>query len=617
MSTNVIPAPATAPTPQGRTSTGLKQIWYALRRQPTALFGVIVLAVVIICAAAAPLIAPYAPDAKDFSAVFEGPSAAHLLGTDDLGRDLLSQLLFSARTALIVAGGSVLVAMLVGVPIGLLLGYKGGWYDRLGSRGLDIADALPGLMVGFVVIAVLGRGMGVLIVAIGIIFCMNFARVTRAITLSERRKLYVESARVSGLRHHQVIFGQVLPNLAGPLTVQAAVFLGAAIKVEAALSFLGLGLGDTQPSWGNMLGFAAEHQNDHSFLAIAPGLAIVLTVLAFNLVGDAINDAVSGRRPTRRRTRLLGRSVPAAGRQEPTLASVDADVAGLPVDPDVVLDVRNVSIVAEQADGGTQTLVNDVSLSVRRGEILGLLGESGSGKSMLAKAILGLMPPGVRVAGGSVVLSGNLLTGRSEKDMGAVRGVGLGAVFQNPQANLSPVHTVGRQLIDVIQAHGSTSKSAAGDRAAELLDLVGVDDARARLAQYPYQFSGGMAQRVAIAMALAGEPDLLILDEATSALDVTTQSQVLDLVLDLRERLNMAIINITHDLGVAAETCDRVAVMYGGSLIEVNEVIGLFDKPEHPYTAALLAAHPSADHDVDRLPTIANDLVVRDALSKK
>lgn len=617
MSTNVIPAPATAPTPQGRTSTGLKQIWYALRRQPTALFGVIVLAVVIICAAAAPLIAPYAPDAKDFSAVFEGPSAAHLLGTDDLGRDLLSQLLFSARTALIVAGGSVLVAMLVGVPIGLLLGYKGGWYDRLGSRGLDIADALPGLMVGFVVIAVLGRGMGVLIVAIGIIFCMNFARVTRAITLSERRKLYVESARVSGLRHHQVIFGQVLPNLAGPLTVQAAVFLGAAIKVEAALSFLGLGLGDTQPSWGNMLGFAAEHQNDHSFLAIAPGLAIVLTVLAFNLVGDAINDAVSGRRPTRRRTRLLGRSVPAAGRQEPTLASVDADVAGLPVDPDVVLDVRNVSIVAEQADGGTQTLVNDVSLSVRRGEILGLLGESGSGKSMLAKAILGLMPPGVRVAGGSVVLSGNLLSGRSEKDMGAVRGVGLGAVFQNPQANLSPVHTVGRQLIDVIQAHGSTSKSAAGDRAAELLDLVGVDDARARLAQYPYQFSGGMAQRVAIAMALAGEPDLLILDEATSALDVTTQSQVLDLVLDLRERLNMAIINITHDLGVAAETCDRVAVMYGGSLIEVNEVIGLFDKPEHPYTAALLAAHPSADHDVDRLPTIANDLVVRDALSKK
>lgn len=617
MSTDVIPGPADMVTPQGRQSPGLKQVWHALRRQPTALFGVLVLAIVLICAAAAPLIAPYAPEAKDFTAVFQGPSAAHPLGTDDLGRDLLSQLLFSARTALLVAGGSVFVAMLIGVPIGLLLGYKGGWYDRLGSRGLDIADALPGLMVGFVVIAVLGRGMLVLIVAIGIIFCMNFARMTRAITLSERRKLYVESARVSGLRHNQVIFGQVLPNLAGPLTVQGAVFLGSAIKVEAALSFLGLGLGETQPSWGNMLGFAAEHQNDHSFLAIAPGVAIVLTVLAFNLVGDAINDAVSGRRPNRRRTRLLGRSVPAAGRQEPTLASVHTDNVEAAEDPDVVLDVRHVSIVADLADGGTQTLVDDVSLSVRRGEILGLLGESGSGKSMLAKSILGLMPPGVRVAGGSVALAGNVLTGRSEKEMGAVRGVGLGVVFQNPQANLSPVHTVGRQLIDVIQAYAETSKSAARDRAAELLDLVGVDDARGRLAQYPYQFSGGMAQRVAIAMALAGEPDLLILDEATSALDVTTQSQVLDLVLDLRERLDMAIINITHDLGVAAETCDRVAVMYGGRVIEVNDVVELFDNPKHPYTAALLAAHPSADHDVDRLPTIADDVAIRDALSKK
>jgi len=606
-------------SPAGTQARGVVQAWHRLRRQPSTLFAVVVVAVLVVVAVAAPLLAPYAPEATDFDAPLSGPTADHPLGTADLGQDLLSQLIYGARTALVVAGGSVLVAMLIGVPIGLVLGYKGGWYDRIGSRGLDIADALPGLMVGFVVIAILGRGMAVLVLAIGLVFCMNFARMTRAITLTERKKLYVESAHVSGLRERQIVFGQVLPNLAGPLAVQAAVFLGSAIKVEAALSFLGLGLGDDQPSWGGMLGLAAEHQADRPLMAVAPGVAILLTVLAFNLLGDGINDALSGRRTTgRRRSAVLGRLRPPT---PPTLAEVrtarsagpapEAEPQPAPagsgatpdddveVPADTVLDVRDATIVADRPDGSTVTLVHGVSLRVRRGEILGLLGESGSGKSMLAKAVLGLLPPGVRLAEGSVRLNGTELAGCSERELRAVRGTGLGVVLQNPQANLSPVHTVGRQLVDVLRAHHPLSKRDARARAAELLDLVGVNDVQRRLDQYPYQFSGGMAQRVAIAIALAGEPDLLILDEATSALDVTTQSQVLDLVLDLRDRLGMAIVNITHDLGVAAETCDRVAVLYRGELVEVADVVDLFDRPQQAYTAALLAAHPTADHDVE------------------
>jgi ABC-type dipeptide/oligopeptide/nickel transport system ATPase component/ABC-type dipeptide/oligopeptide/nickel transport system permease subunit len=606
------PAAEAAPRKQART---LRQAWRRLSTQPSTLFGVVVLAVVALCAVLAPLIAPYAPEATDFTAPLSGPTAAHPLGTDDLGRDLLSQLIYGAQTALVVAGGSVLVAMVIGVPLGLVLGYKGGWYDRIGSRGLDVADALPGLMVGFVVIAILGRGMGTLIVAIGLIFCMNFARMTRAITLSERKKLYVESARVSGLRERQVLFGHVLPNLAGPLAVQGAVFLGSAIKVEAALSFLGLGLGDDQPSWGGMLGVAAQHQADNPFMAVAPGVAIVLTVLAFNLVGDGINDALSGRRRVRR-TKVLGRAVPPRGESDPTLASVRAGIQEAD-GPAPVLELRGVTIVADRPDGETVTLVDDVSFTVGRGEILGLLGESGSGKSMLARSVLGLLPAGVRVASGSIRLQGRELVGCDERTLRTLRGSGLGAVFQNPQANLSPVHTVGRQLTDVLRAHGASSRSAARTRAAELLTLVGVDEAPRRLKQYPYQFSGGMAQRVAIAIALAGEPELLVLDEATSALDVTTQSQVLDLVLDLRDRLGMGIVNITHDLGVAAETCDRLAILCRGDLLEVGDVEQVFDRPRHPYTAALLAAHPSADHDVDRLPTIADHLVVDGALTGK
>ncbi|MDN4478968.1 dipeptide/oligopeptide/nickel ABC transporter permease/ATP-binding protein [Demequina sp. SYSU T00039] len=605
MTVPTVGAPA-ASSPTARQAAGPRQLWGRLRHQPLTLVSAIVVLGVAVVAAFAPLLAPYAPDDTDFTAVFSPPTADHLLGTDDLGRDILSQLIFAARTAMVVAGGSVLVAMLIGVPFGLILGYKGGWYDRIGSRGMDVADALPGIMIGFVVIAILGRGMLILIFAIGLIFSMNFARVVRAITLTERKKLYVESARVSGLSHRQVIFGQVLPNLAGPLAVQGAVFLGNAIKVEAALSFLGLGLPDDQPSWGGMLRFAAEHQADHPLMAIPPGVAIVVTVLAFNLLGDGINDALSGRRRTRRKARKAQRLTLAAveAARATSRAEHDARVAAAVAERDVVLDLRGVSVALDRPAGEAVPLLDDVHLTVRRGEVLGLLGESGSGKSMLARATLGMLPAGVRLEGGRVLLDGTDLTAMSDKRMRAIRGSRLAVVFQNPQSNLSPVHTVGRQLTDPIRAHHGMSKRDARARAAELLELVGVDDVQRRLDQYPHEFSGGMAQRVAIAIAIAGDPDVLILDEATSALDVTTQSQVLDLVLDLRERLGMAVIAITHDLGVVAETCDRVAVMYAGQIVEKGAIDAVFDRPRHPYTAALLAAHPAIDRDVDRLPTI-------------
>jgi len=590
--------PNAADTSSTRQAAGLRQLWRRLRSQPVTLVSTLVLLGIVAVAVLAPLLAPYAPEATDFDHPLSGPTADHPLGSDELGRDVLSQLIYAARTALLVAGGSVLVAMLIGVPLGLVLGYKGGWYDRIGSRGMDIADALPGLMIGFVVIAILGRGMLVLILAIGIIFSMNFARMVRAVTLTERKKLYVDSAHVTGLPTRDILFRQILPNMVGPLAVQGAVFLGNAIKVEAALSFLGLGLPESQPSWGGMLRVAAEHQADRPWMALPPGLAILITVLVLNLLGDGLNDALSGRRPVRKRARSAAPVPPPA----PAAVADDARAA--------VLTVDDLVVVADRPDGSTARLLDRVSLQVRRGEVLGLLGESGSGKSMLAKSILGMLPPNVYAEEGSIRLDGQQLRGLPEREFAKLRGRKLGVVFQNPQGNLSPVHTIGQQLCEALRANNELSRKQARARAAELLELVGVDDASRRLGQYPHQFSGGMAQRVAIAIALAGEPEVLILDEATSALDVTTQSQVLDLVLDLRERFDMAIINITHDLGVAAETCDTVAVLYHGELLEVSEVNALFDDPSHPYTEALLAAHPTAETELDRLPTIADKLTV-------
>jgi oligopeptide/dipeptide ABC transporter ATP-binding protein len=568
-----------------------------ITRQPVTVVALGFLLLLAVVAVTAPWLAPYDPRQQDLEATFQGPSAEHLLGTNQLGQDALSRVLYAARIALVVAFGSVAVAMLIGVPLGLLLGYRGGWFDRLGSRLIDVADALPGLLVGFAVIAILGRSLPNLILAIGLIFCMGFARVTRAVTLAERNKLYVDAARVSGLGTPQILFRQVLPNLGGVVVVQATVLLGAAIMVEAALSFLGIGLDTQTATWGGMLGEAAANPSQ-PFMAFPPGVAIVLTVLAFNLLGDGINDAVTGagrRRGRSRRPAPATAVAPAAGTAAPD---------GAPADPGAVLEFRDVTVGVGDPGSAPVPLVEDVSLTIRRGEVVALLGESGSGKSMLARSALGLLPPGVRLVSGSIRFEGREIGGLDERGMRSVRGRGMAVVLQDPMSALSPVHTIGVQLCEPLRTHFGLSRSAARARAVELLDRVGVENPQGRLDDYPHQFSGGMAQRVAIAIALATEPRLLIADEATSALDVTTQSQVLDLLLDLRDEMDMAILLITHDLGVVAESCDRAAVMYAGELVEQDDVVALFERPRHPYTAALLAANPSGHGDDRHLPTI-------------
>ncbi|MCR2784616.1 MULTISPECIES: dipeptide/oligopeptide/nickel ABC transporter permease/ATP-binding protein [unclassified Microbacterium] len=610
-------------TPKGAPAqTGTGRTLRRIARQPLTVIALSWLLIVVAAAVFAPLLAPYDPLHNDFDDMLSGPTAEHWLGTDENGRDVLSRILYGARIALLVGFGAVIIAMLIGVPIGLLLGFRGGWTDRIGTRFVDVFDALPGILVAFAVIAILGRGLLPLLLAIGLMFCMNFARMARAITLAERHKLYVDAARVSGLRESAILFKQVLPNLTAPLIVQAAIMTGTAIIIESALSFLGIGLESSTPSWGGLLGVAAAKLALQPFLAIPPGVAIVLTVLAFNTLGDGLNDAlgVGRRKPFRRSKRTSDSVARTALRQAPAAGGIAAAEAGgftgvpiamgvpagidpspvtrdeatvdhRPADPENILEVRNLTIELQTTEKGNVDLVSDVSLSIRRGEIVGMIGESGSGKSTFARAVLGLLAPGIGVSAGSILLDGEDVVGKTEKQLRGVRGSTIAAVFQDPMAALSPVHTIGKQLAEPLRAHFGMSRSQARTRSIELLDRVGVKDAQTRLGHYPHQFSGGMAQRVAIAMALASRPALMIADEATSALDVTTQAQVLDLLLDLRDEYGMAILLITHDMGVVAEACDRAAVMYRGELVEVTETAAaLFDAPQHPYTTSLLAA---------------------------
>lgn len=591
--------------------TNLGRVLSRVRRQPATIVCFLFIVFLVVVAVTAPWIAPFDPNQAHLDNVLEAPSAQFVLGTDDLGRDQLSRLIFGARIVLIIALGSVLIAMVIGVPLGLLFGFHGGWWDRIGMRFVDMAQSLPGMMIGITVIAILGRNIFILMFAIGLIFSMAFARMTRAAVLVERRKLYVEAAEVVGLRPSQIIFGQVLPNLVGVIITQGAVFLGSAIMIESAMSFLGVGLDSNTPTWGSMLSLAVEKQNVAPYLSWPPGIAIVLVVLAFSVFGDGLNDALIGEK--RRVPRLGLRTQAAADSQTSAVGSGTAAVSvpaaatsAVPASavPAALLHARDVTVALARPDGEVVHLVKRATLQVGKGEIVGLLGESGSGKSTFARAVLGMLPAGTWLNNGSICLDGAELAHRSERDMRSVRGAQIGAVFQDPMAALSPVHTVGTQLIEPLRIHKGMTKAQARARAVELLERVGVRNAAGRLDDYPHQFSGGMAQRVAIAMALAADPALLVADEATSALDVTTQSQVLDLILDLRDEYGLGVLMITHGLGVVAETCDRAAVMYRGRIVEDAPVAQLFDAPQHPYTRALLAANPLNAEVGGRLPAI-------------
>jgi ABC-type glutathione transport system ATPase component/ABC-type dipeptide/oligopeptide/nickel transport system permease subunit len=562
-----------------------------LLKRPSTVLALVWIAVVVIGAVFAGVLAPYDPAQNNFTpeSILQGPSAEHWLGTDENGRDVFSRILFGARIALLVGVGSVLVAMLIGVPIGLLLGYRGGWWDRIGTRFVDIIDALPGMLLAFAVIAILGRGLPSLMLAIGLIFSMNFARMTRAITMTERGKPYIDAAKVSGLREAAILFRQILPNLIGPLVIQGAILTGSAITIESMLSFLGIGLQSAVPSWGGLLSTAAAQLAVQPFLAFPPGIAIILTVLSFNMLGDGINDALAGEE--RKRVKPVRRRV---AKPQQAAAPVDPQ----PVDPPI-LDVRGLEVVLSTASGAVP-LVRDVSLSIGRGEIVGLLGESGSGKSTFARAILGLMQPGIGISRGQILLDGDDIAGLGEKDLREFRGKRMAAVFQDPMASLSPVHTVGKQLMETLRTHSRMTRPAARARAVELLTRVGVTGADKRIDDYPHQFSGGMAQRVAIAFAIASNPELIIADEATSALDVTTQAQVLDLLLELRDEMGLSILFITHGLGVVAEACDRAVVMYQGEIVEESGVWELFDHPQHAYTERLLSANPALHVGAER-----------------
>ncbi len=268
-----------------------------------------------------------------------------------------------------------------------------------------------------------------------------------------------------------------------------------------------------------------------------------------------------------------------------------------------LLSIKNLTVRFKTASG-LFTAVENVSLDVSRGEVVAIVGESGSGKSVSMLAVMGLLPWTAEITSESLIFDGDELDSLSPDARRNLNGGTMSMIFQEPMTSLNPCFTVGAQIDEMIRSHRGGARKQRKERALDLLAQVGIPDPKKRYSDYPHQMSGGMSQRVMIAMAIACSPKLLIADEPTTALDVTIQAQILDLLLELQSSHDMALILITHDMGVVAETAHRVAVQYAGQQVEMQPVLDLFDKPRHPYTAALLSALPERAGSSDRLPTI-------------
>jgi peptide/nickel transport system ATP-binding protein len=570
--------------------------WHRVRHQPFAIAGFGFLLLVTVVAIFAPLIAPYPPNLQNLNLVNAGPSAAHWFGTDDLGRDILSRLIWGGRISLRATLEIVGIAILFAVPIGLVAGFFRGMVDAVIMRLMDAMFSFPPLILALTVAALLGGGLNQTAIAIAIVFIPSFVRLLRGEVIAVREENYIEAARSLGATSNRLIRRHIVPNVASPIIIQVSLSLGFALLTEAGLSYLGLGEQPPTPSWGSMLNEGYQFIFNTPWALIFPGLAIMLSVLSFNLVADGLRDSLGRERPkssslaaadTENRlsvvTRLRGIAPRSARSAAPDATPVNKSGPLL-----AVKDLR----IEFLTNGQWCPVVEGASFAVERGKTLGLVGESGSGKTVSALAIMGLLPPRGCRPGGTARFEGRDLMRLSPAEFRQLRGNEIAMIFQEPMTSLNPAYTVGNQIAEQVRTHRNLSKAESRKIATEMLDRVEIPNAANRAHDYPFAFSGGMRQRVMIAMALSCSPKLLIADEPTTALDVTTQAQIVELLHTLQREEDMAMIFVTHDLGVIADVANDVVVMYAGQIVEQTPSAALFTQPRHPYTEALLNSIP-------------------------
>jgi oligopeptide/dipeptide ABC transporter ATP-binding protein len=554
---------------------------------------------ILLVAIFAPLLAPYDPRSSagvETSDIYNPPSAEHWFGTDDAGKDVLSNFIYGSRVSLIVGFFAAFISIAIGGVIGVVAGFYGGRVETMLMRFTDTMLVIPDLPLIVVIIAMTKPSLLNIIFVIGLLGWTTTARIVRSQTLAVKSKKFVLRARAIGAGNRHIIIHHILPLVLPLLVVNAILVVSLAILEESTLSFLGLG-DPLASSWGQMLNFAfgrGAMSVGAWWALVAPGFGIVWVVLGLTLLGHGLEQVLNPRLESHHLT---------PGR--PTVQSetdLHSTTRKVKTDAQVLLDVQNLSINYVN-DGRVANAVHDVSFRLHEGELLGLVGESGCGKTTLMMALMRLLPAAGQIANGHIYFRSQDLAVLSEAEMGDIRWSGISVIFQGAMNALNPVRTVGDQIAEAITRHVPvTAPGVVDSRVEELLELVGISPEHKE--HYPHQYSGGMRQRAMIAMALSCSPQVVIADEPTTALDVMIQAQILDLLDDLRKKLGLAVIFVTHDLGVVAEMCDSVLVMYGGVTAEYASVDTIYNAPRHPYTQELLKAFPDLSQPEKRLISI-------------
>lgn len=554
----------------------MRQRWGTLRpgTRVLALVGVALLSLVVGAAALADLLTSHPPN-RASGAPYERPSADHLLGTDDLGRDLWAQLLFGARVSLLVGLLAAVVATAIGTAAALLAGWRRGWVDAVIMRLVDLTLSLPFLVLVLVLATYFGRGLDVLILLIAGVLWARPARLLRGQVLKLRELGHVTAADAMGAGTTRILVNHLLRRLVPLLSSQFVRAAAVAVIVQSGVAFLGLG-DPNRVSWGSTLFFA---NNGNAILTdawlwwiVPPGVALTTLIVGLAFVGFALEEVAE--------PQLVSH-----GWRAPVRRRLGDELVPSPRDAGAVLAIRGVSV-----DFGGATVVRSVDLTVSKGRTLGLVGESGSGKSTLALATIGLVPHPGRVRDGAIFFAGRDLRRVGRRGLELVRGREISLVPQAAMSVLDPTMPIRAQVAEAAALAFDRNPSEAAEH---VLERVGLAPDRHRA--FPHELSGGQRQRVVIAMAIVNRPRLLIADEPTTGLDVVTQRAILDLLDELRRTLELDVWLISHDLPMVAGRAQDLAIMYAGQVVEAGPTDQVIGRPRHPYTALLAGAFPPLD----------------------